>query len=59
MTIFRWFTKQMKGEPRGKRKRWVLSEDKILDIKEVDRLRAACQALKKQGIKEKNFPPRS
>ncbi|MCD4779930.1 MAG: hypothetical protein K8S27_05195 [Candidatus Omnitrophica bacterium] len=35
--------------------RWIISEDKILDIVEIDLLSHSCQQRKKQGIKEKKF----
>lgn len=45
----------MKSEPRKKKKRWIVGEDKILDIVEIEILRHSCQQRKKQGIKEKKF----
>lgn len=45
----------MKGEPSKKKHHWVIGEDKILDIVEIDLLRHSCQEIKKRGIKEKKF----
>lgn len=45
----------MKGEPSKKKHHWVIGEDKILDIVEIDLLRHSCQEAKKRGIKEKKF----
>ncbi len=45
----------MKSEPRKKKHQWVIGEDKILDIVEIDLLRYSCQEIKKRGIKEKKF----
>jgi len=55
MGVFQWFTKLMKSEPRKKKHQWVIGEDKILDIVEIDLLRHSCQEIKKRGIKEKKF----
>ena len=45
----------MKSEPRKRKRRWIIGEDKILDIIEIDLLRHSCQQRKQQGIKEKKF----
>ena len=55
MSVFQWFTKLMKSEPRKKKHHWVVGEDKILDIVEIDLLRHSCQEIKKRGIKDKKF----
>ena len=55
MSGFQWFTKLMKSEPRKKKHQWIIGEDKILDIVEIDLLRHSCQEAKKRGIKEKKF----
>jgi len=55
MGTFQWFTKLMKSEPRKKKHHWVIGEDKILDIVEIDLLRHSCQEAKRRGIKEKKF----
>ena len=45
----------MKSEPSRKKHHWVIGEDKILDIVEIDLLRHSCQEAKKRGIKDKKF----
>lgn len=43
----------MKSEPRKKKRQWIIGEDKILDIMEIDLLRHSCRKLKKQGVKDR------
>ncbi len=45
----------MKSEPKKKKPRWIIGEDKILDIVESDLLRHSCQKWKEKGTKEKKF----
>ncbi len=55
MRLIQWFIKQMKSEPKKKSFKWTISENKILSITDVDRLRNACLELKEEGIRHQKF----
>ena len=55
MTIVTQFIKLMKSEPRKRKRRWIIGEDKIFSIEEIDRIRNVCWKLKWDGIKGKKY----
>ena len=55
MTMHAWFIKLMKSEPRKKKRRWVIGEDKIFSIEEIERIRKICWKCKWEGIKQKKY----
>ena len=55
MSIIQQFIKLMKSEPRKRRHKWIIGEDKIFSIEEIDHIRSVCRKLKWDGIKEKKY----
>ena len=55
MTTITQFIKLMKSEPRKRKRRWIIGEDKIFSIEEIDRIRNVCWKLKWDGIKGKKY----
>ena len=55
MTLLARFIKQMKSEPRKTKRRWIIGEDKIFSIEEIDRIRNTCWKRKWAGIKQKKY----
>lgn len=55
MTLLARFIKQMKSEPRKRRQRWIVGEDKIFSIEEIERIRYICWKLKWDGVKQKKY----
>ena len=45
----------MKSEPRKAKRRWIIGEDKIFNIEEIDHIRNICFKLKWDGIKGKKY----
>jgi len=45
----------MKSEPKKTKRRWIIGEDKIFSIEEIDRIRNTCWKRKWDGIKQKKY----
>lgn len=55
MTLLARFIKQMKSEPKKRKRRWIIGEDKIFSIDEIDRIRNVNWKRKWEGIKQKKY----
>jgi len=55
MTFLQEFVKRMKSEPKKKSFQWIVSEDKVLWLKDNKKLREACRNMKTEGLKKHKF----
>ena len=55
MAFLQEFVKRMKCEPKKKTFQWIVSEDKVLWLKDNKKLREACRNMKTEGLRKHKF----